>query len=123
MTAGLAEQDLAYDAHGNTTKLADQELTYDVQDRHTATILDSGDRVTYLRDASGSIVSRTQTIGTATDTYRYSTGGVESVLDDAGNSSLQYTSLPSPVQSRTVKPDRRIVVLWGSIRHMIISYR
>ncbi|MBX3089157.1 MAG: hypothetical protein KF772_01065 [Cryobacterium sp.] len=103
VTAGLASQDLAYDGHGNTVRLADQELVYDVQDRHTATILDSGDRVTYLRDASGSIVSRTQTIGTATDTYRYSTGGVESVLDDAGNL-LQYTlSLPGAV-TVTVKP-------------------
>ncbi|MCO5294365.1 MAG: hypothetical protein M9882_05615 [Homoserinimonas sp.] len=103
VTAGLASQDLTYDGHGNTTRLADQELTYDIQDRHTATILDSGDRVTYLRDASGSIVSRTQTIGTATDTYRYSTGGVDSVLDEAGNL-LQYTlSLPGAV-TVTVKP-------------------
>ena len=26
---------LAYDAHGNTTRLADQQLAYDVTDNHT----------------------------------------------------------------------------------------
>ncbi|MBX3087516.1 MAG: hypothetical protein KF742_03420 [Cryobacterium sp.] len=103
VTAGLASQDLTYDGHGNTTRLADQELTYDIQDRHIATILDSGDQVTYLRDATGMIVSRTQTVGSTTDTYRYSTGGVDSVLDEAGNL-LQYTlSLPGAV-TVTVKP-------------------
>ena len=31
---------LAYDAHGNTTRLGDQTLSYDVADRHTKTVLD-----------------------------------------------------------------------------------
>lgn len=60
VTAGLTVQDLSYDDHGNTIRLADQELTYDVQDRHTATILDSGDQVSYVRNASGVIVERTR---------------------------------------------------------------
>jgi YD repeat-containing protein len=97
VVAGLAATDLAYDAHGNTTTLADQTLVYDVQDRHMGTVLDSGSEITYLRDAGGAIVERTMDDGATTETYRYSTGGVSSVLDDTG-AVLQYTlSLPGGV--------------------------
>ncbi len=49
---------LAYDAHGNTTRLADQTLEYDVTNRHVKTTLDDGTIIEYLRDASNRIVSR-----------------------------------------------------------------
>ncbi|MFT4283410.1 MAG: PA14 domain-containing protein [Protaetiibacter sp.] len=50
---------LAYDAHGNTVRLADQVLGYDVGDRHVRTTLDDGTIIEYLRDATGRIVRRT----------------------------------------------------------------
>ena len=83
---------LAYDAHGNTTRLADQLLAYDVSDSHTTTTLDDGTVVSYLRDVSGSIVQRTQTppVGAATVT-RYTAGAV---LDGAGAVLQRSLSLP-----------------------------
>jgi RHS repeat-associated protein len=50
---------LAYDAHGNTIRLADQVLEYDLSDRHMKTTLDDGTEISYLRDATNRIVSRT----------------------------------------------------------------
>jgi len=38
---------LAYDAHGNTTRLGDQTLTYDITNRHTTTTLDDGTTIEY----------------------------------------------------------------------------
>jgi hypothetical protein len=52
---------LAYDAHGNTTKIADQTLAYDVADQHSTTTLADGTVIAYVRDVSGSIVQRTET--------------------------------------------------------------
>ncbi|WP_146242808.1 PA14 domain-containing protein [Curtobacterium sp. MCBD17_019] len=52
---------IAYDAHGNTTRLADETLQYDGEDRHVATMLDDGSKVTYVRDATDRIVQRTET--------------------------------------------------------------
>ncbi len=49
---------LAYDAHGNTTRLGDQMLVYDVSNRHVKTTLDDGTVVTYVRDATNRIVER-----------------------------------------------------------------
>ncbi len=51
---------LAYDAHGNTTTLADQTLGYDQSDRHNTTTTAAG-TVSYLRDVTGRIISRTVT--------------------------------------------------------------
>jgi hypothetical protein len=65
-TSGGAGPSLAYDAHGDTTVLADQVLGYDGADRHTTTRLTEGTSdlsddtvITYVRDASNRIVSRT----------------------------------------------------------------
>ena len=69
---------LAYDAHGNTTRLADQLLAYDGSDNHATATLDDGTVISYLRDVSGSIVQRTQTVGTTTEVTRYTTGGTVS---------------------------------------------
>ncbi len=49
---------LAYDAHGNTTRLGDQTLEYDVTNRHVRTTLDAGTVVSYVRDATNRIVER-----------------------------------------------------------------
>jgi len=92
---------LAYDSHGNTTTLADQTLTYDVADRHMTTTLADGTTITYLRDATGRVVSRvTDAPGTAGDsTFRYSfAGGALFAVLDASNQVLQReVSLPGGV--------------------------
>ncbi|MGO4301808.1 PA14 domain-containing protein [Leifsonia sp. RAF41] len=50
---------LAYDAHGNTTRLADQTLAFDGSDRHVSTVSADGSSVSYARDALDRLVSRT----------------------------------------------------------------
>ena len=83
---------LAYDAHGNTTRLADQLLAYDVSDNHTMTTLDDGTVIAYLRDVSGSIVQRTQTPPAGAATVTRYTGGA--VLDGAGTVIQRSVGLP-----------------------------
>ena len=52
--------------------LADQTLVYDVSDRHVGTTLTDGTTVSYARDATGRIVSRTSTPpGGPVSTIRY----------------------------------------------------
>jgi hypothetical protein len=80
LSANLSASSIVYDAHGNTTTLADQTLTYDVADRHlSTTVVDitGATVVTYIRDATGRIVSRTvDAPGTTEDlTVRYSFAG------------------------------------------------
>ncbi|HEU5222684.1 MAG TPA: RHS repeat-associated core domain-containing protein [Candidatus Lumbricidophila sp.] len=91
---GLATTDLAYDAHGNTTKLADQTISYDAADNHLSTVT-STTSVVYVRDATGRLVSRT-----ATDTgqpavitrYTYAGPGDSAwALLDGANARLQRT--------------------------------
>ena len=89
---------MAYDLHGNATKLADQTLSYDVSDAHLKTAFADGSQVEYLRDAGGNIISRTVTpaIG-STDpvkTFRY-TGGA--VLDGTGAVLQRSIGLPGGV--------------------------
>ncbi|GAB2696234.1 PA14 domain-containing protein [Thalassiella azotivora] len=78
-TSGSAA--LAYDTRGNTTRLANQVLTYDSADRNlgiTVTEPDGGTTsVTYTRDATDRIVSRTHTPagGQAPVTIRYAYTG------------------------------------------------
>jgi len=68
----LTTGNLTYDTHGNTVKLADQTLVYDVSDRHVGTTLTDGTTVSYARDATGRIVSRTSTPpGGPVSTIRY----------------------------------------------------
>ena len=64
----LTGEQLAYDAHGNTTQLADETLTYDGQDRHVQTSLNDGSTVSYKRDASDRIVQRTEQAADGTKT-------------------------------------------------------
>ncbi|MEQ1736974.1 MAG: hypothetical protein ABL886_11305, partial [Rhodoglobus sp.] len=90
-----------YDTHGNTTTLADQTLAYDVADRHMKTTLSDGTTITYLRDATGRVVSRiTDAPGTVNDsTFRYSfAGGALFAVLDASNQVIQRElSLPGGV--------------------------
>jgi large repetitive protein len=89
---------LAYDAHGNTTRLADQQITYDVSDNHLTTTLDDGTVIAYLRDATGGIVQRTHTPATGPATVQRYTAGA--VLDGAGAVLQRSMGLPGGV-SRT----------------------
>jgi RHS repeat-associated protein len=86
---------LAYDVHGNTTKLANQTMTYDVADQHlTTTVVDAAGTtmIAYLRDVSGSVVQRTETPPTGLPTVtRYTTGAV---LDGAGAVLQRTLGLP-----------------------------
>ncbi|RFA07846.1 hypothetical protein B7R54_00430 [Subtercola boreus] len=101
---GLAAGDLAYDAHGNITKLADQTLGYDSANRHMVTILASGTTITYSRDASGRVISRTTVVpgtgpgtGTSTVTYLYAGGGVPVMVVDGSGAPSRMLSLPGGV--------------------------
>ncbi|SDN53619.1 RHS repeat-associated core domain-containing protein [Leifsonia sp. 509MF] len=66
---------LAYDGRGNTTTLADQTLSYDQSDRHISTTT-GNETITYERDVTDRIISRTvtPTTGPAT-TVRYGFSG------------------------------------------------
>ncbi len=62
---------IAYDSHGNTTRLGTSTMAYDIADRHRATT-DGSTTVTYTRDALDRIVSRTA--GKITTRYSFSDG-------------------------------------------------
>ncbi len=85
----FATTDLVYDAHGNITKMGNQTFTYDSSDRHlTTTAVDTGgtSTVSYIRDATGAIVSRTETpAGGSATTTRYS----GPLILDASNQLIQ----------------------------------
>jgi len=88
VTDGLGAGELAYDAHGNTTRLADQQLGYDAGDRHIRTELDDGTVIVYERDATSRILSRTVTKPGQPDQvtrYAYAAGGdaAFAIVDDA----------------------------------------
>jgi RHS repeat-associated protein len=103
---------LAYDAHGNTTVLADQVLGYDGADRHTTTRLTEGTSslsddtlITYVRDATNRIVSRTVQspaaagVTPAAETLRYTFAGssLHGVLTGGGVLVERTVSLPGGV--------------------------
>ncbi|WP_078715438.1 PA14 domain-containing protein [Agreia bicolorata] len=97
-TKSIAATDISYDAHGNITKLKNQTFTYDSSDRHASTTVTDADGasvVTYVRDVSGAIVSRTETpAGGSPATLRYS----GSLVLDSNNHIIQKTlSLPGGV--------------------------
>ncbi|MGV8884366.1 MAG: RHS repeat-associated core domain-containing protein [Microbacteriaceae bacterium] len=98
MTGPVAS--LAYDAHGNTTKLADQTLSHDGADRHTKTTLTDGTVIVYLRDVSGRIIQRTSTApGESPEVIRYTfaNGSLHGVLNGSGALVERSLSLPGGV--------------------------
>jgi len=101
LTTGGASPSLVYDGHGNTIRMADQRMVYDIVDRHLSTTLTDGTVITYTRDATGRVISRTTDApGTVDDsTFRYTTGGGITAVLDSNNMLLQRTvSLPGGVQ-------------------------
>jgi RHS repeat-associated protein len=103
---------LAYDAHGNTTVLADQVLGYDGADRHMTTRLTQGTSsqsddtlITYVRDATNRIVSRTVqgptvagvTPAAVTVRYTFAGSSLHGVLTGAGVLVERTVSLPGGV--------------------------
>lgn len=104
VAAGIAAEQLVYDAHGNTTTLADQTLGYDVSDQHVKTALTDGTVIVYLRDVTGRIIQRTETPAgqnPETTVARYGfTGGGDSpslLLDDANGVVQSFVGLPGGV--------------------------
>jgi hypothetical protein len=110
---GLTPSELAYDARGNTTKLADQSLVFDLSNRHvstTVTTAEGATTVTYLRDAGNRIIARTVTVnGTETESTRYAhtaSADVSGLVVDANSGAIrEYTvSLPGgAAESVTVR--------------------
>ncbi|WP_146082134.1 PA14 domain-containing protein [Rathayibacter sp. AY1A3] len=92
---GLASAEITYDEKGRTTKLAEQYYVYDVSDRHVRTLQADGAMVSYLRDATDRIVSRTYTPATgAEQTVRYSyasEGDGAQILLDTANAVVERT--------------------------------
>ncbi|TIH32251.1 hypothetical protein [Subtercola vilae] len=103
--AGFLAGRLAYDSHGNTTTLADQTLSYDVANRHMKTSLTAGTTITYQRDLSDRVISRTTVVpgtgtgtGTSTVYYLYAAGGSPVMVKDGSTSTLsRMLSLPGGV--------------------------
>ncbi|CAN5813671.1 hypothetical protein BH23ACT12_BH23ACT12_02670 [soil metagenome] len=71
-TDGSMDQ-IAYDSHGNTTRLGNQTLAYDLADRHVSSEVSGGATVSYVRDATDRIVERQQ--GTGRVRYGFSGTG------------------------------------------------
>lgn len=91
-----------YDSHGNTVSALGQSIGYDQSDRHTTTTIDGGPVISYARDATGRIVSRTVTpITGPAVTVRYgfagSGGGPSWTLNRDGGVQERTLSLPGGV--------------------------
>ncbi|MBT2500799.1 hypothetical protein J7E25_17015 [Agromyces sp. ISL-38] len=73
VAVGIAAAAISYDVRGNTITLPGQQLQYDIADRAMKTTAADGTVVTYVRDVTGRIVSRTQTgpAGTNPTTTNY----------------------------------------------------
>ena len=101
LTSFTGTSSVTYDAHGNTTVLADQTLTYDVADRHLATTLTDGTVISYARDVTGRIVSRTDDPpGAAPPTtirYLYASGSLFGIASGSGALMERSLSLPGGV--------------------------
>lgn len=107
---GLAPSELAYDSHGNTTKLADQTLVFDKANRHLSTTIGTGTQettISYTRDVTNRIVARTVTVGeVAGEPTRYAhtaAADLSGVVLDADDEIAEYTvSLPGGAAVRFV---------------------
>jgi RHS repeat-associated protein len=94
--APYAGNPIAYDDRGNTTQIAGETLAYDGADRHMSTTA-GANTVTYQRDLTDRIVSRTAPDGTTR--YTYGAGGdtASTVLDGSSNPTQSTISLPGGV--------------------------
>jgi len=102
---GLAATDIAYDAHGNTTKLADMTFIYDASNQHVGTTYADGTTVTVARDATGRVAARTVDPAGAppavTTKYLYAGAGDAAWGQSSGTTLTTSTTLPGGL-SRTV---------------------
>lgn len=98
---GLASTEIAYDARGNTIRLADMQFRYDAANRHVGTIYDDGTTVTIHRDATGRIASRTiDPAGSApaiTTRYLYAAAGDAAWGQTDGTALTRSIALPGGV--------------------------
>ncbi|MCU1479690.1 MAG: hypothetical protein JWQ19_476 [Subtercola sp.] len=104
VSAGLTAAQLSYDSHGNTTTLSDQTLGYDATNRHMTTTLASGTTITYARDATDRVISRTTYVpgtgpgtGTSTVYYLYGAGGSPIMVKDGAPAPSRMLALPGGV--------------------------
>jgi RHS repeat-associated protein len=90
----VAAGTLAYDSHGNTSRLGDEVHTYDVAGRHVRTGPAPGasgvPTVAYVRDASNGIVSRSVD-GVVSGRYGSTVAGAPSVVLNASNQPISAT--------------------------------
>jgi RHS repeat-associated protein len=90
----VAAGTLAYDSHGNTSRLGDEVHTYDVAGRHVRTGPAPGvsgvPTVAYVRDAGDVIVSRSVD-GVVSGRYTATTAGAPSVVLNASNQPISAT--------------------------------
>lgn len=99
---GVSAGEIAYDAHGNTSRLADMTFSYDASDAHVGTSYADGTSVALVRDAAGRVVSRTidpaGTAGAMTVRYIYADSGdtIAAILP-SGGTSIRTISLPGGV--------------------------
>ena len=114
MNQSLTGAHLAYDAHGNTTRLADETLAYDGQDRHVQTTLDDGSKVTYVRDASDRIVQRTEQAADGTKTVtRYGFTGDGDTPDFIYDGSSKLTEWDLPLAGGVTVEYRNSIAVWS----------
>jgi RHS repeat-associated protein len=95
LTTAGGSPTLAYDSHGNTTKLGNQTISYDGADRHVGTVVVDGGTtttITYVYDAMDRLVQRTATDGSTTEVLRYLYSGSALVAVADGS------TIPVPLQ-------------------------
>ena len=110
----LTASQIAYDQHGNTTRLADETLAYDGQDRHTSTALDDGAKVTYVRDASDRIVQRTEQTADGKKTVtRYGFTGDGDAPDFVYDGDTRLTEWDVPLAGGVTVEYRSVAATWS----------
>jgi RHS repeat-associated protein len=96
-TTEPAAGSIAYDSHGNTTRIWGEERSYDASDRHTGTT--KGDmHVAYRRDPGGRIIERTQS-GAPSMRYGFTGDGdtPDVIMDANGQIIERVIGLPGGV--------------------------
>lgn len=88
---------LAYDGQGNLTQLGDELLTYDSAGRHTATTTAGGTNVSYQRDATDRIVTRTSNGDTTKLGYTGAGDSADLGLDANNHITVRQIALPGGV--------------------------